>query len=690
MRYCASGSSLEQTTVILKGKQSGRFSRRMVRCHKRKKRNDTSGRWLFAVAVLIILLSNRGFALTRWSAVQYVPDADMLEGGTFVLNVHGYYYSDVVYGGKLRPIGTVNVGIIEWVNIEAGYTGGFSLGVKARILGETRPWMPSLAIGIHNLFSHRESYLYDRQKDSLGNELYLVFGKSIEPIRLRMHVGMQMIPGNQDELFNPFFVIEKYFGMNLYVTAEVHRREKMMHPSLFASWRFWKRRLEVSAGLVDIAGMFMKDDVPPNSPFFKSTNASFVRPGIWVGLRFKGGLKFGKTDGLNGVENSLYSHSTSIKEMRGEIDSLKKLIEKSSLRIESMDRSLTGLADSSLTDTQRLKELAVNRLAVLDNLYTAEPFEPEAVNKEMAELIANRDRMLPALYEVIFDPVQKTAIRSLAITALGEIGTQAAADIIIEVLGKSPNPEMAIECLIALGKMKETRAVYLIQQLSNDPNDDVAFTAAEVLQKLEKETGVSVTPIPAAMLAPESIPEKKIGSGETYTQKNAPAAARTAAAPPVRKHVPEPIAPEKREGDMVKAEQAEFMEATVADEPAAAETLPETATKSLKSGLSSPQKEEKAAVKTPEHDTAVLPPKAAETPVVQEPSPPAVKTAPEVPARKTAQESASVKKTDSTVPTTSDAKTGEKRQDTKKEQKPEKKRTPRRERPKIDLSKETW
>jgi hypothetical protein len=36
---------------------------------------------------------------------------------------------------------------MEWVNIEAGYTGGFNLGIKARILGETKPWMPSLAIG---------------------------------------------------------------------------------------------------------------------------------------------------------------------------------------------------------------------------------------------------------------------------------------------------------------------------------------------------------------------------------------------------------------------------------------------------------------------------------------------------------------------------------------------------------------
>ncbi len=544
--------------------------------------------------------------------------------------------------------------------------------------------MPSLAIGIHNLFTHREAYLNDRLSDSLGNELYFVFGKSIEPARLRLHFGMQMIPGNQDEMVNPFFVIEKYFGLNLYVTAEVHRREKKMHPSLFASWRFLKRRVEVSAGVVDITGMFMNDNVEPNSPFFKSSNAAFIRPGIWFGLRFRGGLKFGKTDGLRGVENSLADQSNSISELRSEVDSLKQLLRTSSSRLESMNRSLTGLTDSNLTDTERLKEIAIDRLAVLNNLYNAEPFEPEAVSKAMAELVANRDRMLPALYEIIFDPVQETKLRSLAIAALGEIGTQAAADIIIEVLGKSPNPEMTIECLIALGKMKETRAVYLMQQLSNDPNDDVAFTAAEVLQKLEKETGISITPIPAAMNRPESVPEKKIGSGETYREPPSPAKPATGGGlKPKLKPSAEPIPPDAREGGMVKADKAEFMEATVADEKAAATRLiPEKTAAPIAPSVTpaaagTSEASSEASVVKPKNDTvSVAPPEkqsgrdSAKTPSDKEPA------------------TAQIKVDKKSVPEKAPEKSATR--ETTKTSPPKKKRSPKRKRPKIDLSKESW
>ncbi len=471
----------------------------------------------FETAVFILLLLTSGNALTRWSSVKFVPDADLLEAGIFVAQTEGYYFSDIIDGGTVKPAGLVDFGITEWINIEAGYTGGFNLGLKARLLGETKPWMPSAALGVRNIFSHYEAWIFDRDADELGNEVYLVLGKSVEAARLRFHVGIQSIPGNNSEIFNPFIVLEKYFGGGIYVTAEAHRRDRLVHPSIFASWRFWKRCLEVSIGVVDISGMFMSDEVSPNGPFYKSGDSRFVRPGVWSGLRFRGGLNIGKFDGLTGLEKTLYDQSESIKKLQKEIDSVRAILSGNSERIENLKRTVSQIADSSLTEEQRLKLLAIDRLAYLRSLYNTEPFEPEEVKKAMTELTSNRNRILPALYEIINDPVQENKIRTLAINALGEIGTEAAADIIIEQLGRSPAPEIAIECLIALGKMKETRAVYLIQHLTNDPNDDVAFTAAEVLRKIEKETGVAVTSAPSLKKsAPPSVPEKKIGAGGNY------------------------------------------------------------------------------------------------------------------------------------------------------------------------------
>lgn len=520
---------------------------------------------LYSLIVLIFFVTSSG-ALTRWSSLQMLPDADLLEGGKFLLSTQGYYFSDSVEKNVIKPMGMVTFGIIEWVNICAGYTGGANIGLKTRILGETRPWMPSLAIGVHNIFTHRDAYIFDRLDDSLSSELYLVLGKSVEPVRMRFHLGVQSIPDNEQERVNAFAAIEKYFGMGLYVTIETFMREKKMHPSLFVSWRFWKRHLEIATGLVDITGMFFsKDEVPAGSPFYRSTDAHFVRPGIWVGLKFLGGLKFGNTSGIRGLEDEFRDQSTTIKDLKAEIDNLKELLRGSSARIEHMNRSLTAMTDSSLNDDARMRGIAIDRLAMLKTLYKAEPFDPVAVNKAMAELVAHRDRMLSALYEIALDPVQETKIKALAITAMGEIGTQAAADIIIEILGQAPNPEMTIECLIALGKLKETRAVYLMQQLTNDPNDDVAFTAAEVLQKLEKETGIAITPVPAASLVPASVPEKKIGSGETYEPRKSRRPKHTA----TREASEWKDVPDKASSDssMKKVEPVEFMEATVAKEP---------------------------------------------------------------------------------------------------------------------------
>ena len=570
---------------------------------KRLKTTELLKKRLISSFACILILATVSGALTRWSSLQTVPDADLLEGGKFLLSAQGYYFSDLIEKNVIKPVGMVNFGIIEWVNIQAGYTGGTNLGLKARILGETRPWMPSLALGVQNIFTHRDGYIFDRLDDSLGTELYLALGKSVEPIRLRFHFGLQSIPDNEQERINPYAAIEKYFGMGLYVTVEAFMREREMHPSVFASWRFLKRRLEVSAGIIDVVGMFFnKDEVPPGSPFYRSSDEHFVRPGVWVGIRFLGGLKFGRTDGIRGLEDKFQNQSESITGLRAEIDSLKSLLRSSSARIENMNRSITALNDSSLTDEGRMRGIAIDRLAMLKTLYDGEPFDPVAVNKTMTELVAHRDRMLPALYAIALDPVQETKIRSLAITAMGEIGTQAAADVIIEILGQSPNPEMTIECLIALGKMKETRAVYLMQQLANNPNDDIAFTAAEVLQKLEKETGVAVTPVPEASLVPTTIPENKIGSGETYEQK--------------KRRIPKPMQSPKVsewkddtdtpvDSSFKRVEPVKFKEATVADESQAGRNNSESALPVVKN-TAAQSDTGNAAVKPPPEDGSTM------------------------------------------------------------------------------------
>ena len=469
---------------------------------------------------ILFICNPDAFSKTRWSTVHLVPDADLLPGGSFVLEGQTYFYSDDTDGPVFKPTGMTNIGLIEWVNIQMGYAGGFNMGLKARILGETKNYVPSLAIGITNIFSHKEAYYFGAPADTLKNELYLVFGKSIESAKIRFHLGIQSIPGNSDEIFNPFLVIEKYLGKGFYITAEVYRRDRLFHPSIFTNWRMINDKLEFSLGAVDLTGMFMHEDNKKGFSFSSTATEGFVRPGVWMGIRFEGKLGRGKNgEAFMGLEDRLKQQNETILAMRSELDSLKNAVNFGNTRVEAVNRAVATLIDSSVDGQAKVDFLALQKLINLKSLYDQEPFEPEQAKKMFQELVGYRGRILPALSKLALDRNEDSRIKSLAISVMGEIGSKAAADVLLEILAQAGTPEMKIEALIALGKVKETRAVYLMQQLANDPNDAVSFTASEVLQKLEKETGVSL--IKADDTEEMTVvPERKIGGDrESYSGK---------------------------------------------------------------------------------------------------------------------------------------------------------------------------
>ena len=462
----------------------------------------------FCIIVFLCVAYKSAYSTTRWSSLHSIPDADLIQGGQIILNAESYFFSDIDSGMVIKPAGSVTLGLIEWVNLEAGYAGGFSLGFKARILGETKSWMPSLAIGARNVFSNKESYFSDWAPDSLNNEFYFAFAKSIDPVRLRLHFGMQSIPSIETERFNPFFGLEKYFGTGLYVTAEVNRRDSRFHPSVFVSWRALKQKLEISSGIVDITGMFLDDKSSKGFSLASSKDDGYVRPGIWAGLRFQIGLK--QKGGFSSIEDRISMQEKTIASMQLEIDTLKMALAGNNSQMKTMNSSLEKLADTTGGEQKQLSLMVIGKLTTLKTLYSQEPFEPELVKKNLAELVSYRDRILPVLSEIVLDKNQQKQIRTLAVMVIGEIGLKSASDILIEILSRSYDPEMKIEALIALGKLKETRAVFLMQQLESDPNDGVSFTASEVLQKLQKETGIVLTKGDTAT-QPSSIPETKIG-----------------------------------------------------------------------------------------------------------------------------------------------------------------------------------
>jgi hypothetical protein len=434
------------------------------------------------------------FAKTRWSALHFIPDADLLYGGQFIIAGEGYYFKNTSAQSIINPGFYLTTGIIEWVNIEAGYCGGPLIGIKARILGETKPWLPSIAIGAHNIFSSREAGLFSYKDKDVANEFYVAFAKSIEPIKMRLHIGLETIPQTKSENLNPFFGIEEYFGAGFYASLEVFRRKQEFHPSLFLTYRFLKKTLEVSLGAVRINRLFFDENNQFKFSLGDTGVSDFVKPGIWFGLRYSFNLGFGKSQAFKTFDDIVKSQDEKIMKLNKEIDSLKLQIKENINLSKELNNRVLKMTDSLYADQNKLKTEMIEKITILKNMYQEEPFDPDRVKRAISEIVVRRDNILPSLREIIIDKKLDKRIRTLAIFLIGEIKSPSSSDILLDILNQSQDPEIKIEIIIALGKIKETRAQYVFEQLANDPVDEVAYTAQKVLIKLATETGIKLSP----------------------------------------------------------------------------------------------------------------------------------------------------------------------------------------------------
>jgi len=448
-----------------------------------------------ACVFFLLIMATAAQTKTRWSSLHLTPDADFLSGGQFVVDGQGYFYVDSAKGPVITPTVLADIGIIEWVNVELGYAGGLTLGFKARIIGETGGFMPSLAIGARNIFSSKEAH-YFGSKDTMENQFYCALSKSVDALRLRLHLGIQSIPASKKDQADPFLTLEEYFGNGLYATAEIERLKGGFWPSVFISWRILKKRLEISGGAVGVNRLLF--DKNNKFGFSLSSNDSmasmaFVKPGLWFGIRYCGVVSFAKNNFFMSVDDKVAQQQNTLEIMRGQIDSLKSSFSENQVRMAKTDNSLLMLSDSVYSDKNRFRAALYDKLIALKTMYETEPFDPDQVRQLIRRITALKESTIPALKEFIIDKKQDRRVRLLSISLLGEMGVAGASDVLLDVLSQSEDPEIKIEILIALGKIKETRAIYVMEQLANDPIDVVAFTAQEILMKLVREKGIRLS-----------------------------------------------------------------------------------------------------------------------------------------------------------------------------------------------------
>lgn len=449
----------------------------------------------YIVLIALYLLSISPISgKTRWSSLHIVPDADLFSSGEFTAGFDGYIAKDTSDKVTFQYSIPVRFGITEWVNLDIAYCGGVSMGIKARVLGETHAVVPSVAVGVHNLFNHKEAnYFSVDSADDMAGEVYCAMSKGIDPIKTRFHLGIQSIPTSEDDKINPYFAVEKYFGLGLYSSLEFYRRDREFNLSLFANWRVLNNHLEVSAGAVDLRSMFFDEDKKFAVSLAPSEPDKFLKPGIWVGLKFHGRFGLGSNKGFMSMEDRLRKQDETLEILSEEYDSMSVRLNETLLVLEDVKSKMGIIIDSVVNDPKRIENVLFDKLVALKALYKTEPYDPGRVKLLIKEIASYRDKAVPTLEGLLLNKKADRYIRMYSAALLGEMGNTASSDILLDVLAKTADPDIKIEILIALGKLKETRAMYMIEQLANSPNDAIAITAQDVLLRLSKETGAEIS-----------------------------------------------------------------------------------------------------------------------------------------------------------------------------------------------------
>jgi hypothetical protein len=358
-------------------------------------------------------------------------------------------------------------------------------------------YIPTLTLGVQNLYTSRESHYFDRGNNYPKDEFYLAAAKSSEWARLRIHLGFMsaMSSAGPGDGFNPFIGIEKYFGQGIYLTAEAQKRSAEFLFSVFAVYRPIADKLEINVGVIDAPSVAYRGDPKP------------FRPTLRAGLKVHLGSGFNGFDGLTGVEDRIDRQREIIRTLERRIDTLTNEMRWGADRIHE----LSGFPDNRREERARV----VDDLVRLGNLYNLEPYDPELVRNMLEEIGARYEFYSPHLRVIITDPEIDPRLRRLAVSIIGNMDDKAAANILMSILSRFEEPALKIEVIVALGKMKESRSRAVLSTLRNDPDSGVSFTATEVYRSLfgidDEESGPTSLPMTEEDPIGNTVPERRLG-----------------------------------------------------------------------------------------------------------------------------------------------------------------------------------
>lgn len=434
---------------------------------------------------------------TRRSANHIIPDADFPGTGSLSVGYEGFLHSnekgDDYFVQHLVP---VELGVSEWLTITTGWADGMTLGLKGRILDEYNPVMPSLAIGVRDLFNSTTLARAGLDNDSpeVTSEVYLALSKGFDLITTRFHGGISSIPGSETEKFNGFFGVEKYFGGNFYLTFEGWTMYDRLNMALFGTFRFLpEKRGELYVGAVDLERLFFNQKSDLEMSFETDFDSDPVKPGICFGFTMNFNFPIGGQTQFRTLEDLYVEQRSEIEELRKSQDTLKDLLIDETLKrleLQSVVDSLGEVMPHIDTIPQYYEEIYA-RLLLYRRGYETKPFNPLIVRSVREEIFAFEDHAENSLIYLLQKGDRNVRLELDAVSLLGMMKSNKAVPFLLEKLGVVMDRKYKIEIISSLGMIGDRGATYALEQLVNSGDESVAIAAGEVLRSWEQGAPVS-------------------------------------------------------------------------------------------------------------------------------------------------------------------------------------------------------
>lgn len=440
---------------------------------------------------------------TRWSANHIIPDADFVGSGELKIGYEGFINTDVDGEYQVTSLVPVTMGVSEWLTTSIGWADGVTFGFKGRVLDEYKPYLPSVAIGVRDLYNNTmlaRSGIENSTPEVTG-ELYLAFSKGFDLITTRFHAGVLSIPKSDTEEINGFFGVEKYFGNDFYITLEGWSFADRLNLALFGTFRFLpKQRGEFYMGVVDLERLFFDQHGDFEMSFEPDFETDMVKPGISMGLNFAFSFPFGEQTQFRTVERNYEDQQHEITLMKESIDSLKQDITRENQRNDSLGYELAQLSLRVVEPDPipQYYEEVFARLLLYRKGYETKPFDPEAIRKVRSEIFAFEEHAENSLLRVVQKGNDNLKLEMDAVSLLGMMHSTKSVPVLLERLGTTQDRKYKIEIISALGTIGDRGAAYALEHLVNSGDESVAIAAGEVLSSWESEQRQPVEPQPAS------------------------------------------------------------------------------------------------------------------------------------------------------------------------------------------------